>query len=149
MPSLMRPRVLSYPLASITMRTSSSQAEHLAVRKIVGACPGKIVEGALGHANDMMLDELRAFARAILRVLERALPLQHRPAVEIKGSKLGEDTAEINLSIAQRAKPPCPIHPALETTIDALPAGGIEFRILHVEGFDALVIDVNVIEIVE
>src|SRR5450631_227226 len=149
MPSLMRPPVLSYPLASIAMRTSLSQAEHLAVRKIVGACAGKIVEGTLGNADDVMLDELRAFARAILRVLERAFPLQHRPAVEVMGRKLGEDTAEINLSIAQRAKPPCPIHPALETTIDALPARGIEFRILHVEGLDALVIDVNIIEIVE
>src|SRR5450755_4798101 len=110
-----------------------SQAEHLAVRKIVGACPGKIIEGALGNADDVMLDELRAFARAVLRVLERAFPLQHRPAVEIMGCKLGEDAAEIEMSVAQRAKPPCPIHPALETTIDALPARGIEFRILHVE----------------
>src|SRR3954447_11051066 len=100
MPSLMRPRVLSYPLASITMRTSSTQAEHLAIRKIVGACPGKIVEGALGHADDMMLDEIRAFARTVFRVLERAFPLQHRPAVEIIGRKLGKDTAEIDLSVA-------------------------------------------------
>jgi hypothetical protein len=38
-----------------------SQAEHLAVRKIVGACAGKIVEGALGNADDVMLDKLRAF----------------------------------------------------------------------------------------
>src|SRR5260370_20649918 len=88
-----------------------SQAEHLAVRKIVGACPGKIVEGALGNADDVMLDELRALARAILRVLERAFPLQHRPAVEIIGCKLSEDAAEIALSIDQRAKPPCPLRP--------------------------------------
>src|SRR5450755_2108869 len=107
MPSLMRPPVLSYPLASIATQTSLSQAEHLAVRKIVGACPGKIVEGALGNADDVMLDELRAFARAVLRVLERAFPLQHRPAVEIIGCKLGEDAAEIDLSVAQRAEPPC------------------------------------------
>src|SRR6266550_9634766 len=120
-----------------------SQAEHLAVRKIVGACPGKIVESALGNADDVMLDELRAFARAILRVLERAFPLQHSPAVEIMGCKLGEDAAEIDLSVAQRAEPPCPVHPALETTINALPARGIEFRILHVEGFYALVRDVD------
>src|SRR5947207_11138646 len=91
------------------------QAEHLAVRKIIGACSGKIIEGALGHADDVTLDELRAFARAILRVLERALPLQHSPAVEIMGCKLGEDAAEIDLSVAQRTEPPCPVHPALES----------------------------------
>src|ERR1700722_4369433 len=99
-----------------------SQTEHLAVRTIVGACAGKIVEGALSNADDVVLDELRAFARAILGVLERAFPLQHRPAVETIGRKLGEDPAEIHLSVAQRAEPPRPIHPALETTIDALPA---------------------------
>src|SRR5450631_3824079 len=141
MPSLMRPPLLSYPLASIATRTSLSQAEHLAVRKIVGARSGKIVEGALGNADDVMLDELRAFARAVFRVLERAFPLQHRPAVEIMGCKLGEDGAEIDLSVAQRAEPPCPVHPALEATINALPARGIEFRILDVEGFYTLVID--------
>src|SRR5438105_9060664 len=96
-----------------------------------------------------MLDELRAFARTVLRVLERAFPLQHRPAVEIIGCKLGEYAAEIDLSVTQRTKPPCPIDPALETSIDALPACRIEFRILDVEGLDALVIDVDVIEVVE
>src|SRR3954464_478048 len=101
------------------------EAEHLAVRKIVGACPGKVVERALGHADDVMLDELRAFARAVLRVLERAFPLQHRPAAEIMGCKPGEDAAEIDRAVAQRAEPPCPIHPALETAIDALPTRGI------------------------
>src|SRR5450755_4722766 len=99
MPSLMRAPLMSYPLASIATRTSLSQAEHLAVRKIAGACSGKIVEGALGNADDVMLDELRTFAGAILRVLERAFPLQHRPAVEIMGCKLGEDAAEIEMSV--------------------------------------------------
>src|SRR5881394_2442067 len=149
MPSLMRPPLLSYALASITMRASLCQAEHLAVRKIVGTRPGKIVEGALRNADDVMLDELRAFARAILRVLEGAFPLQHRPAIEIMGCKLGEDTAEIDLSVAQRAEPPCPVHPALETAIYALPPGRIELRILDVKGFYAVVIDVDIIEIVE
>src|SRR2546426_657776 len=83
-------------------------------------------------------------APAVLGVLEREFPLQHRPAVEIIGCKLGEDAAEIAPSVTQRAEPPCPIHPALETAVDALPARGIEFRILHVEGFYALMIDVNV-----
>src|SRR5205085_1771574 len=119
-----------------------SQAEHLAVRKIVGAGPGKIVEGALGNADDVVLDELRAFARAVLRVLERAFPLQHRPAGEVISRELGEDAAEIDLSVAQRAEPACPARPALETAINALPTGGIEFRILDVEGFYARVIDI-------
>src|SRR5437867_10629233 len=96
-----------------------------------------------------MLDEIRAFARAVLRMLERAFPFQHRPTVEIIGCKLGEDTAEIDLSVALRAEPPCPVRPALETAINPLTAGRIEFRILHVEGLYALVIDVDVIEIIE
>src|SRR4051794_41917935 len=111
MPSLMRPSRPSCLLASIAMPSLLSQAEHLAVRQFVGARPGEIVEGALGNADDVVFDELSAFARAVLGVLERAFPLQHCPAVEIMGCQLGEDAAEIDLPVAQRAKPPCPIHP--------------------------------------
>src|SRR5260370_9675860 len=81
-----------------------SQAEHLAVRKIVGTCPGKIVEGALGNADDVILDELRAFARAVLRVLERAFPSQHRPSVELIDCNRGEVTAQIDLTVSQRTQ---------------------------------------------
>ena len=37
----------------------------------------EIVERLLRDADDVLLDERRAFARAIFRMLERAFPLQH------------------------------------------------------------------------
>ena len=42
---------------------------------------GEIVERLLGHADDVLPDELGAFARAVLGVLQRAFPFEHRPAV--------------------------------------------------------------------
>ncbi len=57
----------------------------LAIGDVVGAGPGEVVEGALGDADDVALDELGALARTVLRMLERAFPLQNRPAVVVIG----------------------------------------------------------------
>jgi hypothetical protein len=54
----------------------------------------------------MAADKLAAFARAGLRVLQAALPLQHRPAVKIILGQLAENRFEIDLPVAQRTKRP-------------------------------------------
>ena len=110
---------------------------------------GEIVERLLGDADDVVLDERRALARAVLGMLQRAFPFEHRPAVVIVLRELGEDAAEIDLAVAQRAEAAGPVDPALIAAIDALPAGRIELGVLHVERLDALVIDVDEGEIVE
>ena len=46
-------------------------------------------------------------------------------------------------------KRPARFDPALVAGIDALPAGRVELGVLHVEGLDALVVDVDEVEIVE
>src|SRR5690606_24541235 len=95
------------------------------------------------------LDELRTFAGAIFGMLDGAFPFEHGPAVKIIGGEFCEDGREVDLSIADRAEAPCPVDPGLEATIDALAAGGVELGILDVEGLDAILVDVDVIEIVE
>src|SRR5690606_24125160 len=125
-----RPRVLSY-------------AHHLAQRGAVDTGIGEVVECLLGDADDVMLDEGRAFCRSVLGMLEAAFPFQHRPAVVPVLRELREDAAEIDLAIAQRTEAAGPLGPALIARIDALPAGRVELGILHVEGRDALVIDVD------
>ena len=82
-------------------------------------------------------------------MLQRALPLHHRPAVEVVGGELGEDRAEVHLPVAGGAEAPGPVHPAGVAGIDPLPPGRIELRVLDVEHADPLVVDVDVVEIVE
>src|SRR3989442_730581 len=102
----------------------SGDAEHAAVRRYVGAGTGEIVERLFGDADDVVGDELRSFASAILGVLEAAFPLQHRPAGIVVLGELGEDSFEVHLAVTQRTKPSGPIDPRLEPAVHALPAAG-------------------------
>src|SRR5437867_901236 len=127
----------------------SGHAEHAAVRRHVGTGTGEIVECLFRDADDVVGDELRSFAGAVLGVLETALPLQHRPAGIIVLGELREDRLEVHLTVAQRTEPSGPIGPRLEPAIHALAAGRIELGVLDVKHANPLVIDVDVFEIVE
>ncbi len=119
------------------------------VRLHVHRAAGEIVEGVRRHLDDVRGDEGRAFGRAGHGVLQRAFPFEHRPAVVVVFRKLGEDRREIDLPVAERAEAAGALQPALEAGIDALLAGRVELRVLHVEGEDALVIEVDELDIVE
>src|SRR5262250_2168323 len=97
----------------------------------------------------MIGDELGAFARAVIGMLERALPFQDRPSGVVVAGELGEDPAEIDLPVAERAESAGAVEPALEPAIDALSSSRPELGILHVKGADPLVVDVDELEIVE
>src|SRR6266545_3306073 len=129
--------------------TMSGDAEHPAVRGLVGAGAGEIVERLVRHPDDVVGDELRPFAGAVLRVLDAALPLEHRPAGIVVLGELREDRLEVHLPVAQGTEPAGAIDPRLEPAIHALAAGRIELGILDVKHADALVIEVDVLEIVE
>src|SRR5213083_2833213 len=79
----------------------SGDAEHAAIGGHVGAGAGEIVERLFRDADDVVGDELRPFAGAVLRVLEATLPLQHRPAGIIVLRQLREDRLEVHLAVAQ------------------------------------------------
>src|SRR5882724_6545436 len=111
----------------------SVDAEHAPVGGLVGAGAGEIVEGLLGDADDVVGDEPGAFARTILRVLETAFPLQHRPAGEVVLGELREDRSEVDLAVAERAEAAGAIRPGLEAAIDALASRRIELRIFHMK----------------
>ena len=110
---------------------------------------GKVVEGALGDADDVALDQRRALGRPLLGMLQRAFPFEHGPAVEVVARELGEDAGEIDLAVAGRAEAPGPVHPALVAGIDALLAGRIELGVLDVEHPDPLVVEIDVLQVVE
>ena len=64
-------------------------------------------------------DELRSFASAILRMLQAAFPLQHGPGIIVVLCELGEDRAEIDLSVSKRPEPARAVNPVLISAIDA------------------------------
>src|SRR6266516_992305 len=129
--------------------TMSGDAEHAAIRGLVGAGTGEIVERLLGHTNDVVGDELRPLAGAVLRMLDAALPLEHRPAGIVVLRELREDRLEVHLTVAEGTEAAGAIDPRLEPAIHALPAGRIELGILDMKHANAVVIEVDVLEIVE
>ena len=94
-------------------------------------------------------DELRALARAVLGMLQAALPFQDRPAGVVVAGEPGEDAAEVDVAVAERAEPPGAAQPGLEARVHALPGAGVELGVLDVERLDPLVVDVDEAEVVE
>src|SRR5258708_31534202 len=97
----------------------------------------------------MACDEWSALGRALLGALYTAFPLENRPAVEIILCELGENAVEINLAIAGRTKTSGAIDPGLITTVDALASTGIKLRVFDVKHLDALMIKIEVFQIIE
>src|SRR5262245_11997167 len=117
MPRRSRRPSLPSPLPSIAMPPSSADAEHAPVRRLVGALADEVLERGLGHPDEVRGDELGALARAVLGMLQAAFPLQHRPAAVIVAGELGEDGAEIDLAVAERAEAPGAVQPRLEARV--------------------------------
>ena len=97
----------------------------------------------------MVADEGGALPGPVLGRLEGALPLQHRPALVPVLGELGEDGAEVDLAVAERAEAAGAVLPGLVAGIDALAAGGPELGVLHVEHPDPLVVEVDVLQVVQ
>src|SRR3954454_8097160 len=93
----------------------SFQAQHPPIGSRIRAGAREVIERVLGHADDVALDELRAFRRALLRVLDAALPFEHCPAVVVVLRELGKDAVEVDLAIAERAEAPRALDPGLIT----------------------------------
>src|SRR5437773_10789186 len=82
-------------------------------------------------------------------MFDAALPFEYRPARIVVLRQLREDRLEVHLTIAEGTEPAGAIDPRLEHAIHALAAGRIELGILDVKHADAVVIEVDVLEIVE
>src|SRR5260370_34563834 len=109
------------------------QAQHSPVRRLIRPRTREIIKRPARRLNNMPLNKRRPFRRTLLAALDAALPLQNRPPRKIILRQLGKDALEIHLPIPRRAKPPRPIHPALISSVNALPARWTEFRILYMK----------------
>ena len=109
----------------------------------------KIVERAIGDANNMIANKRRALGRARFGMLDAALPLHHRPARIIVLRHLAEYLREIDLAVTQRTESPRPIDPILIAAINACAATRAELRILHMKRAHALVIKIEKRQIIQ
>lgn len=115
----------------------------------IGAGGGEVVEARLRGLDDVALDEGGAFGGALFGGFDAALPFENGPAGEIVLSELAEDGGEIDLAVAGGTKASGAREPRLIAAVDALTAGGIKFGVLDVKHFDARVIEVDELEVVE
>src|SRR6266700_4173552 len=81
----------------IDLSQCSGEAQRPPDLRRVARAAGEVVKGPVGDADDVVADKGRAFARAVLRVLQTAFPLQHRPAVEPDCGQPREDRLEVDL----------------------------------------------------
>src|SRR5580704_8359131 len=123
MPSLILPPSEASLRPSIIVSYPLDQAERACDLPLVDLAAGEVVERLLGHANDVLRDEFGALARAVLGMLQAALPFQHRPRRIAVLRHLGEDAAEIDLAVAERAEAARPVDPRRIPRINALLAG--------------------------
>src|SRR5471032_1940596 len=115
----------------------------------VRAASGKVIERAVRYVNNMLADSLRALPRAILRMLQRALPFKHSPAGKIVLGHLREDRPEVDLPVAQRPETSRAIHPPRITAIYPLAPVRTKLRVLHMESLDAFVINIDELKVVQ
>src|SRR5579864_8875283 len=97
----------------------------------------------------MLLDEFSALPRAVVAVLDRAFPLEHRPAIISIDGEAGKDRAEIDVAVAKRAEAARAVRPFGVARINALLWRGTKLRVLHMKRFDALVVNVDEPDVVE
>src|SRR5471030_264754 len=115
----------------------------------VRAASGEVIERAVRYVNDVLADIFRPLPRAILRMLQRALPFEHSPARKIILGHLRKDRPEVDLSVTQRPEAPRAIHPPRITAIYPLPAVRTKLRVLHMESLDAVVINIDELKVVQ
>src|SRR5258705_5995641 len=97
----------------------------------------------------MARDEWSALGRTLFGALDAAFPFEHRPAVEIILRELGENRVEIHLAIPGRTKTAGAVDPGLIAAVHTLTSSGIELRVLDMKHLDALVIKIQVLQIIE
>ena len=149
MPRRMRAR---FAVAAARLRwpcPAPSAAQHARDLRLVGAPPAKSSNAFSVTRMMWPRDEGRALARALLGMLQAALPFQHRPAVDsrtapswrrCRRNRSGRRPAN---GSARRARPRA-------GSRNRRPGGRrAELGVLHVEGLDALVVDVDERQIVE
>src|SRR5262245_17481288 len=127
----------------------SLEPERAADRGLVHLAAGEVVECAARRRDQVLRDERCAFLGALLSVLEAALPLQRRPAFVAELRQQREHGCEVDLPVAERTETTRAVLPVLVAAVHTRAPVRPELGVLHVEADDALVIELDVLQVVE
>src|SRR5215218_1834183 len=105
----------------------SVQAERVPIGRLVRGAAGVVLKVPLGDLDDVCANQVSRLPCPLLGVFQAALPLDHGPGTVAVLRQLAEHAREVHLAVADGAEPPSPVHPVLETAIDTLLAGRIQF----------------------
>src|SRR6266849_7631496 len=108
--------------ATLALPCDWLDAEHARDPPLLDGCSSEIIECPIGNANDVVCDELRAFAGTVFGILHAAFPFQDSPRGVADRRQLGKNATEVDLTVAKRPESPSAINPSLESGVDALSA---------------------------
>lgn len=82
-------------------KSAGSQTQHFLVKLFIGACTGKIIKRLFGFDDYVIGNKVGTFGRALLGMLQTALPFKYRPAVKIVLGHFTENCSKIHVAISE------------------------------------------------
>src|SRR5258708_15223310 len=86
--------------ATLALPCDRLDAKHAPDVRLLGRRSGEIIECLISDANDVVCDELRAFAGTVLGILQAAFPFQDGPRAVADRCQLGKNASEVDLTVA-------------------------------------------------
>ena len=108
----------------------------------------KIIKGFFSSFNNMTLNERSPFTCPLFGTFNTALPFEYGPTVVIVLRELREDAWEVYFSIAYGTESTGALDPREIAAVCSGAGVRVELRVLHVEGFNAFVVEVDIAEVV-
>src|SRR6266849_1584763 len=87
--------------ATLALPCDWLDAEHAPDPRPLDGRSGEIIERLISDANDVVCDELRAFAGAVFGILQAAFPFQDSPRAVADRCQLGKNAPEVDLTVAK------------------------------------------------
>src|SRR5215475_1664798 len=88
-------------VATLALRCDRLDPKHAPDLRPVDGRPGEIIECLISNANDVVCNELRAFAGAVFGILQAAFPFQDSPGAVADRCQLGKNAPEVDLTVAK------------------------------------------------
>src|SRR5690606_1085371 len=125
------------------------QTQYLTIKLLVSSRRCKIIKGFVRHTNDVILDEFSSFSGTGDLIFYTAFPLHYSPAIVSVLCQSAANRFKIDLPIPWRTVATGTVQPALVATKCSLAAGRVKLGVLHMKGFDALMVKVDVLYVIQ
>ena len=128
-------------------RFTGADAQDAVKLFFVGLSAGEVVKRFCGLLDQVTGDKWCAFGGALFGIFQAAFPFEHGPAFESVLGELAENTAKVDLAVAERTEATGTVFPALVTAVGADATIGTELSVFDVKALNArmVVIDVGAV----